>query len=66
MQDAEFDELIEKSSLGTAGARQLRARTPQSDAEVVRQIISLRALGISLVSSQWVKSLRRQQSGGGG
>jgi hypothetical protein len=41
-EDAVFDELIEKSSLGTAGARQLRARTPQSQADVVRQIINLR------------------------
>ncbi len=41
-EDAVFDELIEKSSLGTPGARQLRARTPQSDADVVRQIINLR------------------------
>jgi hypothetical protein len=40
--DAAFNELIEKSSLGTPGARQLRARTPQSDADVVRQIINLR------------------------
>lgn len=40
--DAAFDELIEKSSLGTPGARQLRARTSESHADVVRQIIKLR------------------------
>src|SRR5579859_4420526 len=40
--DAAFDELIEKSSLGTPGARQLRARTSESHAGVVRQIIRLR------------------------
>lgn len=41
-EDAVFDDLIEKSSLGTTGARKLRARTPQSQARVVRQIINLR------------------------
>ena len=40
--DAAFDELIEKSSLGTPGARRLRARTSKSHAAVVRQIIKLR------------------------
>ena len=40
--DAAFDEMIEKSSLGTPGARQLRARTSESHIHVVRQIIELR------------------------
>ncbi len=40
--DAAFDDLIEKSSLGTPGARQLRARTSESHADAVRQIIKLR------------------------
>lgn len=41
-EDAVFDEMIEKSSLGTPGARQLRARTSESHADVVRQIMKLR------------------------
>ena len=35
----EFNELIERSSLGTDGARRLRARTPQSRAELVSQLV---------------------------
>lgn len=41
-EDAAFDEMIEKSSLGTPGARQLRARTSESHVDVVRRIIELR------------------------
>ncbi|KWX05879.1 hypothetical protein TH66_00715 [Carbonactinospora thermoautotrophica] len=40
--DAWFDALIERSSLGTAGARRLRERTPRAQADAVRQIIDLR------------------------
>lgn len=41
-EDATIEELIEKSSLGTAGARQLRARTSRSQADAVRRIACLR------------------------
>ena len=35
----ELRAMIERSSLGRSGARQLRARTPQSQVELVGQII---------------------------
>jgi WhiB family redox-sensing transcriptional regulator len=40
--DEEFEKLIERSSLGTSGARQLRGRTPSSQVEIVRRIVDLR------------------------
>ncbi len=36
--DEQFDELIERSSLGTSGARRLRQRTPQPRVDEVRRI----------------------------
>ncbi|MEV0192364.1 hypothetical protein AB0I39_28010 [Kitasatospora purpeofusca] len=38
----DFDALLEQSSLGSPGARQLRARTPATRADTVRRIIELR------------------------
>jgi excisionase family DNA binding protein len=40
--DALVDYLIERSSLGTAGARQLRERIPQAEAEAIRLAAALR------------------------
>lgn len=40
--DEEFEELIERSSLGTPGARQLRRRTSRSQVDAVRRIVQLR------------------------
>lgn len=40
--DEEFEQLLERSSLGTAGARQLRRRTPRAQAQAVQRIIDLR------------------------
>ena len=40
--DGEFEELIERSSLGTPGARQLRRRTPRPQVDAVRRIAELR------------------------
>ena len=36
--DARFDELLERSSLGTAGARQLRRRVPPAEAEFIGRL----------------------------
>lgn len=41
-QDEDFESLLEQSSLGTEGARQLRQRTPLSRARTVRRIAELR------------------------
>ncbi|TQF65296.1 hypothetical protein FK531_22005 [Rhodococcus spelaei] len=38
---ADMSELVERSSLGTRGARQLRARVPAEHAELVRKISEL-------------------------
>jgi excisionase family DNA binding protein len=40
--DEEFEELIERSSLGASGARRLRQRTPYPQVEAVRRIVDLR------------------------
>jgi hypothetical protein len=40
--DEVFENLIERSSLGTSGARQLRRRTPRSQVDAVRRIVDLR------------------------
>lgn len=40
--DEEFEELIERSSLGASGARRLRRRAPNSQVEAVRRIVDLR------------------------
>ncbi len=40
--DEAFEELIERSSLGTPGARQQRRRTPRSQVDAVRRIVDLR------------------------
>ena len=42
--DARFDALIEKSSLGTPGARHLRERVPRSEGEYIRQLAELLAV----------------------
>ena len=42
--DARFDALIEKSSLGTPGARRLRERVPRSEGEYIRQLAELLAV----------------------
>ena len=39
--DVEFDELLERSSLGTAGARQLRQRIPHAEAKSISQLADL-------------------------
>jgi len=39
--DELFDALIERSSLGSAGARQLRERIPRGEAELIRRLASL-------------------------
>lgn len=40
--DALIEDLIEQSSLGTAGARQLRDRIPQAEAEFIRELADRR------------------------
>lgn len=40
--DEAFEDLIERSSLGTPGARQLRRRTSRSQIDAVRRIVELR------------------------
>jgi hypothetical protein len=40
--DEAFEELIERSSLGTPGARKLRQRTSRSQVDTVRRIVDLR------------------------
>jgi CRP/FNR family cyclic AMP-dependent transcriptional regulator len=44
MADDDFDALIERSSLGSQAARELRARTPREQIQLVQQIITLRNL----------------------
>ncbi len=40
--DPEFDEALERSSLGSAGARDLRKQTPSEEVDRVRELASLR------------------------
>jgi hypothetical protein len=40
---AEFDQLLERSSLGSPGARQLRQRIPRSRVEAVLRIAAAQA-----------------------